>query len=155
MSFVLIKTANGTDDYLQCRQAVTETTTKLSERAHQFRSIQKRLLVRFKVPSLPWLPAVCFFSSVPVRPRFGLRPLARATFWCVQDRNPAPLTHLDTLLEQTFQQLIAIGSTMEEEQRLLTDAANRLSCATHLFLLLVRYERPKTCGCMRCLPTKD
>jgi hypothetical protein len=75
----------------QARQKFSEIATKLAQRAHQFRSIQKRLLVRFK------------------------------------DRNPAPLQHLDVLLEGTFQQLNALGTLMEACQKDLKGAADRLS----------------------------
>jgi len=36
------------DDHFKARQALAQSQQVLSERAHQFRSIQKRLLVRFK-----------------------------------------------------------------------------------------------------------
>lgn len=99
----------------------------LRARTHaQFRLIQKRLLVRFK------------------------------------ERNPSPLNNLDMLLTGTYNQLIDLGSEVyissphlpdaapltharchpqvEECQKSLSKAANDLSCATHLLLLLMRYR---------------
>jgi len=93
---------NLIDEHFAARQKFSEIATKLAQRAHQFRSIQKRLLVRFK------------------------------------DRNPAPLQHLDVLLEGTFQQLNALGALMEACQKDLKGAADRLSAGCELVLLLIR-----------------
>jgi Bardet-Biedl syndrome 9 protein len=79
-----------------------QVKTLLNERAQQYRSIQKRLLVRFK------------------------------------DKNAAPLQHLDFLLEDTFNQLMELGTTYEERENNLFVCANKLSCGTHLILLLIR-----------------
>lgn len=92
------------DDHFQCREALNEAHSLLNDRAHQFRLIQKRLLVRFK------------------------------------DRNPAPLNNLDQLLHGTYNQLIDIGHQVERVQADLIEASNRLSCATHLLLLLMRFR---------------
>ncbi|XP_012494210.1 PREDICTED: protein PTHB1 [Propithecus coquereli] len=73
----------------------------LSERAVQFRAIQRRLLTRFK------------------------------------DKTPAPLQHLDTLLEGTFKQVIALADALEENQDNLFQSFNRLKSATHLVILLI------------------
>lgn len=88
----------------QARNSYVKKGERLAERAHQFRSIQKRLLVRFK------------------------------------DRNPAPLQHLDVLLEGTFQQLNQLGEEIQASQAELKAAADMLSCGCQLILLLMRYE---------------
>jgi len=93
---------NLIDAHFQTRQELKKIGEELASRAHQFRSIQKRLLVRFK------------------------------------DRNPAPLQHLDVLLEGTFQQLNLLGAEMASCQGLLQAAADRLSCGCELVLMLVR-----------------
>ncbi|KAK3251108.1 hypothetical protein CYMTET_39543 [Cymbomonas tetramitiformis] len=93
---------NLVDAHFAARQTFAKTGEKLGERAHQFRSIQKRLLVRFK------------------------------------DRNPASLTHLDTLLEGTFQQLNELGQGMSAIQEDLYTHANRLSCGCEVILLLIK-----------------
>eukprot|EP01006_Ploeotia_vitrea_P029213 TRINITY_DN61798_c0_g1_i1.p1 TRINITY_DN61798_c0_g1~~TRINITY_DN61798_c0_g1_i1.p1 ORF type:complete len:865 (-),score=120.59 TRINITY_DN61798_c0_g1_i1:1500-4094(-) len=92
------------DNHFKGRQRLTNSQQILSERAHQFRSIQKRLLVRFK------------------------------------DRNPSPLSNLDNLFEDTYRHLIRIADSVEEEQAALAQAANSLTCATNLMLLLIRYR---------------
>lgn len=76
----------------------------MNDRAHQFRLIQKRLLVRYK------------------------------------DRNPAPLNNLDVLLEGTYHSLIDCATHIDELKQQLSDHSNRLSCATHLLLMLMRYR---------------
>ncbi|XP_069870360.1 protein PTHB1 isoform X2 [Dipodomys merriami] len=73
----------------------------LSERAIQFRAIQRRLLTRFK------------------------------------DKTPAPLQHLDTLLDGTYKQVIALADTVEENQDNLLQSFARLKSATHLVILLI------------------
>ncbi|KAM6157162.1 LOW QUALITY PROTEIN: protein PTHB1 [Erethizon dorsatum] len=73
----------------------------LSERAVQFRAIQRRLLTRFK------------------------------------DKTPAPLQHLDTLLDGTYKQVIALAEAVEENQANLFQAFTRLKSATHLVILLI------------------
>jgi len=92
------------DDHFKAREALVQLNQTLAERAHQFRSIQKRLLVRFK------------------------------------DRNPAPLTNLDTLMSQTYSMLTDFAKQVEAKQRALTTAGNRLSCATRLMVMLIRYR---------------
>uniref|UniRef100_A0A7N5JPT2 Bardet-Biedl syndrome 9 n=1 Tax=Ailuropoda melanoleuca TaxID=9646 RepID=A0A7N5JPT2_AILME len=74
----------------------------LSERAVQFRAIQRRLLTRFK------------------------------------DKTPAPLQHLDTLLDGTYKQVIALADAVEENQDNLFQSFTKLRSATHLVILLIR-----------------
>eukprot|EP00760_Papus_ankaliazontas_P038287 PhM_4_TR9053/c0_g1_i1/m.60036/K19398/BBS9; Bardet-Biedl syndrome 9 protein len=92
------------DTHFAARQRLAQSQQVLTERAHQFRSIQKRLLVRFK------------------------------------DRNPSPLFNLDILFEDTFRQLISLADEVEKDQDALSTTANRLTCSTHLILLLMRYQ---------------
>ncbi|XP_006832205.1 PREDICTED: protein PTHB1-like [Chrysochloris asiatica] len=73
----------------------------LSERAVQFRAIQRRLLTRFK------------------------------------DKTPAPLQHLDTLLDGTYKQVIALADAVEENQDNLFQSFTRLKSATQLIILLI------------------
>lgn len=74
----------------------------LSERAVQFRAIQRRLLTRFR------------------------------------DKTPAPLQHLDTLLDGTYKQVIALADAIEENQDRLLQSFSCLKSATHLLILLIR-----------------
>lgn len=74
----------------------------LSERAVQFRAIQRRLLTRFR------------------------------------DKTPAPLQHLDTLLDGTYKQVMALADALEENQDRLLQSSAGLRSATHLLILLVR-----------------
>eukprot|EP00741_Cyanophora_paradoxa_P025557 tig00000383_g24662.t1 len=55
-----------------------------------------------------------------------------------KDRNPAPLSHLDTLLAQTYEGLMELAREAEQRQRSLKEAAGRLSVATRLVCLLVK-----------------
>ncbi|XP_064431142.1 protein PTHB1 isoform X3 [Mirounga angustirostris] len=73
----------------------------LSERAVQFRAIQRRLLTRFK------------------------------------DKTPAPLQHLDTLLDGTYKQVIALADAVEENQDNLFQSFAKLRSATQLVILLI------------------
>ncbi|XP_054673020.1 protein PTHB1 isoform X4 [Grus americana] len=73
----------------------------LSERAVQFRAIERRLLTRFK------------------------------------DKTPAPLQHLDTLLEGTFREVIALADAAEENQANMFQAFTKLKSATHLVIMLI------------------
>lgn len=73
----------------------------LSERAVQFRAIQRRLLTRLK------------------------------------DKIPGPLQHLDTLLDGTYKQVIALADAIEENQDNLLQSFSRLKSATHLVVLLI------------------
>lgn len=74
----------------------------LSERAVQFRAIQRRLLTRFR------------------------------------EKTPAPLQHLDTLLDGTYKQVIALADAVEENQDRLLQSFAGLKSATHLLILLIR-----------------
>lgn len=85
------------------RLAQNELRSQLNQRAQQFRTIQKRLLARFK------------------------------------DKNAAPLHNMDVLLEGTNQQLNTIADNAMKNEVLLREAANSLSCATQLMLLIIRY----------------
>uniref|UniRef100_A0A8C2BZC2 Bardet-Biedl syndrome 9 n=1 Tax=Cyprinus carpio TaxID=7962 RepID=A0A8C2BZC2_CYPCA len=73
----------------------------LSERAVQFRAIQRRLLTRFK------------------------------------DKTPGPLQNLDTLMEGTYRQVIALADAAEDNRERLIQAFTRLRSATHLLILLL------------------
>uniref|UniRef100_A0A0B7AJ40 PTHB1 N-terminal domain-containing protein n=2 Tax=Arion vulgaris TaxID=1028688 RepID=A0A0B7AJ40_9EUPU len=74
----------------------------LAQRASQFRTIQKRLLTRFK------------------------------------DKTPAPLQHLDTLLEGTYRQILALTDAVNENWSAEQMTANNLSSGTSLLNLLLR-----------------
>ncbi|XP_044065409.1 protein PTHB1 isoform X1 [Siniperca chuatsi] len=89
------------DHHFQLRVSGQQYQDLLSERAVQFRAIQRRLLTRFK------------------------------------DKTPAPLQNLDTLLDATYSQVIALAEAAEENRALLEEAFVRLRCATHLLVLLL------------------
>uniref|UniRef100_A0A4W5RT64 Bardet-Biedl syndrome 9 n=1 Tax=Hucho hucho TaxID=62062 RepID=A0A4W5RT64_9TELE len=89
------------DHHFELRVSAEKYQDLLSERAVQFRAIQRRLLTRFK------------------------------------DKTPAPLQNLDTLMEGTYRQVIALADAAEENRACLNQAFVRLSSATHLLILLV------------------
>ncbi|XP_063687264.1 protein PTHB1-like isoform X3 [Bolinopsis microptera] len=78
----------------------------LSQRAQQFRAIQRRLLTRFK------------------------------------DKTPSPLQNMDTLLEGTYQQILALADVDLQTTKALEEADHALSTATKLLLLLVKLWCP-------------
>ncbi|KAM3873067.1 protein PTHB1 [Diretmus argenteus] len=89
------------DNHFQLRVSAQQYQDLLSERAVQFRAIQRRLLTRFK------------------------------------DKTPAPLQNLDTLLDATYNQVMALAGAAEENRALLEEAFVRLRSATHLLVLLL------------------
>nr|XP_046254883.1 protein PTHB1 isoform X2 [Scatophagus argus] len=89
------------DHHFQLRVSAQQYQDLLSERAVQFRAIQRRLLTRFK------------------------------------DKTPAPLQNLDTLLDATYSQVMALAEAAEENRALLAEAFVRLRSATHLLVLLL------------------
>uniref|UniRef100_A0A4W5LC18 Bardet-Biedl syndrome 9 n=1 Tax=Hucho hucho TaxID=62062 RepID=A0A4W5LC18_9TELE len=89
------------DHHFELRVSAEKYQDLLSERAVQFRAIQRRLLTRFK------------------------------------DKTPAPLQNLDTLMEGTYRQVIALADAAEENRACLNQAFVSLRSATHLLILLV------------------
>ncbi|KAM3613772.1 uncharacterized protein V6R79_004898 [Siganus canaliculatus] len=89
------------DQHFQLRVSAQQYQDLLSERAVQFRAIQRRLLTRFK------------------------------------DKTPAPLQNLDTLLDATYSQVMALAEAAEENRAALDEAFVRLRSATHLLVLLL------------------
>ncbi|TSN21177.1 Protein PTHB1 [Bagarius yarrelli] len=89
------------DHHFELRVNAQKYQDLLSERAVQFRAIQRRLLTRFK------------------------------------DKTPAPLQNLDTLMEGTYRQVIALADAAEENRACLVQAFSKLRSATHLLILLV------------------
>ncbi|XP_046732118.1 protein PTHB1 isoform X1 [Silurus meridionalis] len=89
------------DHHFELRLNAQKYQDLLSERAVQFRAIQRRLLTRFK------------------------------------DKTPAPLQNLDTLMEGTYRQVIALADAAEENRACLVQAFSRLRSSTHLLILLV------------------
>ncbi|PFX24103.1 protein PTHB1-like [Stylophora pistillata] len=90
------------DAHFEQRCNQTKYRELLSQRAQQFRAIQRRLLTRFK------------------------------------DKTPAPLANLDTLLDGTYRQLLALGEAEEECERAIEAAAYNLSCGTRLINFLIK-----------------
>ncbi|NXV52178.1 PTHB1 protein, partial [Uria aalge] len=89
------------DRHFELRLNAEKFQELLSERAVQFRAIERRLLTRFK------------------------------------DKTPAPLQHLDTLLEGTFREVIALADAAEENQANVFQAFAKLKSATHLMIMLI------------------
>ncbi|XP_058533958.1 protein PTHB1 isoform X2 [Ochotona princeps] len=89
------------DHHFELRKNAEKLEELLSERAVQFRAIQRRLLTRFK------------------------------------DKTPAPLQHLDTLLDGTYKQVVALADAIEENHGNLSQLFTRLKSATHLMILLI------------------
>ncbi|KAM5273652.1 protein PTHB1 [Ctenodactylus gundi] len=89
------------DHHFELRMNGEKLEELLSERAVQFRAIQRRLLTRFK------------------------------------DKTPAPLQHLDTLLDGTYKQVIALADAVEENLDNLSQSFSRLKSATRLVITLL------------------
>ena len=90
------------DNHHAARVAVRSSESLLNDICHQFRIIQKRLLVRFK------------------------------------DSRPAPIHHLDTLMQQSYDSVLKFGSAVEQAQVERTRCSSILSCSTSLVALLIR-----------------
>ncbi|KAM4874745.1 protein PTHB1 isoform 3-T6 [Thomomys bottae] len=65
------------------------------------------------------------------------RAIQRRLLTRFKDKTPAPLQHLDTLLDGTYKQVIALADTVEENQDNLLQSFARLKSATHLVILLI------------------
>uniref|UniRef100_A0A4W4FMA1 Bardet-Biedl syndrome 9 n=1 Tax=Electrophorus electricus TaxID=8005 RepID=A0A4W4FMA1_ELEEL len=89
------------DHHFELRLTAGRYEDLLSERAVQFRAVQRRLLTRFK------------------------------------DKTPAPLHNLDTLMEGTYRQVMALADTAEANRAALVEAFSRLRSSTHLLILLL------------------
>lgn len=57
-----------------------------------------------------------------------------------KDRNPAPLNHLDTLLNMTFEHTVELADSIDDAERALRTVSCHLSAATELILLLMRFR---------------
>nr|KAG5713637.1 hypothetical protein BaRGS_024685 [Batillaria attramentaria] len=55
-----------------------------------------------------------------------------------KDKTPTPLQNLDTLLEGTFRQILALGDAVEQNQMAQAVSANNLSSGTYLLNFLIR-----------------
>nr|XP_034985952.1 protein PTHB1 isoform X1 [Zootoca vivipara] len=89
------------DHHFELRLNATKYEQLLSERAIQFRAIERRLLTRFK------------------------------------DKTQAPLQHLDTLLEGTYRQVIALADAAGKNEANMFQAFTKLKSATQLVILLI------------------
>ncbi|XP_057195745.1 protein PTHB1 [Triplophysa rosa] len=93
------------DHHFELRRNAQKYQDLLSERAVQFRAIQRHLLTRFK------------------------------------DKNPGPLQNLDTLMEGTYHQVIALADAADDNRECLIQAFARLRSASHLLILLLSLWR--------------
>lgn len=137
------------DEHFGARLAVAGVRAQLEQRAAQLRAVQKRLLARLKVLSRgnslgclgggQWAGTACAGLQIASlfhghqRHALCVLPLS-----CVQDATPAPLGQLELLLEETYEQLVALGEELEEAQAAQTAAAHNLAAGTQLLLLLIR-----------------
>ncbi|RUS77451.1 hypothetical protein EGW08_014789 [Elysia chlorotica] len=90
------------DTHFEFRTGSDKCRELLAQRASQFRTIQKRLLTRFK------------------------------------DKTPAPLQNLDTILEGTYRQILALADAVDENSTAEMVSSNNLSAGTYLLNLLLR-----------------
>ncbi|XP_066210488.1 protein PTHB1 isoform X1 [Saccopteryx leptura] len=65
------------------------------------------------------------------------RAIQRRLLTRFKDKTPAPLQHLDSLLDGTYKQVIALADAVEETQGSLRQAFTRLQSASRLVLLLL------------------
>uniref|UniRef100_A0A670XQX9 Bardet-Biedl syndrome 9 n=1 Tax=Pseudonaja textilis TaxID=8673 RepID=A0A670XQX9_PSETE len=65
------------------------------------------------------------------------RAIERCLLTRFKDKTPAPLQHLDTLLEGTYRQVIALADAAEENQAIMFQAFTKLKSATQLVILLI------------------
>lgn len=55
-----------------------------------------------------------------------------------KDKTPTPLTNLDMLLKETYQQILVSADEMEDIQQALSRSRCQLSCVTRLILLMIK-----------------
>ncbi|XP_058039838.1 protein PTHB1 isoform X3 [Ahaetulla prasina] len=65
------------------------------------------------------------------------RAIERRLLTRFKDKTPAALQHLDTLLEGTYRQVIALADAAEENQAIMFQAFTKLKSATQLVILLI------------------
>nr|XP_015212539.1 PREDICTED: protein PTHB1 isoform X2 [Lepisosteus oculatus] len=65
------------------------------------------------------------------------RAIQRRLLTRFKDKTPAPLQNLDTLMEGTYRQVVALADATEENRAALCQAFTRLRSATHLIILLI------------------
>ncbi|XP_006823784.2 protein PTHB1-like [Saccoglossus kowalevskii] len=90
------------DLHFELRMNAQRYKELLSQRAQQFRAIQRRLLTRFK------------------------------------DKTPAPLQNLDTLLDGTYRQILALSDAIEENRQKLVTCSISLSATTKIITELIK-----------------
>ncbi|XP_076821847.1 protein PTHB1-like [Clavelina lepadiformis] len=90
------------DQHFRLRQMNEDLNMMMEQRARQYRTIQRRLLTRFK------------------------------------DKTPHSLNCLDTLLEGTHTQLLALADAVEEHKENMRRCSSHLSSASRLLVLLTR-----------------
>ncbi|XP_064598108.1 protein PTHB1-like [Liolophura sinensis] len=66
------------------------------------------------------------------------RAIQRRLLTRFKDKTPAPLANLDTLLDGTYRQIVALGDAIDDKRLEQRRAANLLSCATRLLNLLLK-----------------
>ncbi|NXX82031.1 PTHB1 protein, partial [Urocolius indicus] len=66
-----------------------------------------------------------------------LRAIERRLLTRFKDKTPAPLQHLDTLLEGTYREVIALADAAEENEANMFQAFTKLKSATHLVIMLI------------------
>ena len=67
------------------------------------------------------------------------RAIERRLLTRFKDKTPAPLSNLDTLLEGTYRQLLALADHVEENNRYKDQCAASLAAATKTINLLIKY----------------
>lgn len=92
------------DRHFEHRVMMSQLQSDLEVKAHQFRVVQKRLLMRFK------------------------------------DKSPAPLQHLDTLLETRYDDLLAIADGLKDGLEHQRHLFSRLSASGFALVLLMRLK---------------
>lgn len=92
------------DQHFDLRVKLSNLRKDLDKAAHQFRVIQKRLLVRFK------------------------------------DKNPSSLSHLDVLMNATYEHVADLAAEMDAVKADFSKASNQLVAGTRLILMLIRLK---------------
>jgi len=65
------------------------------------------------------------------------RAIQRRLLTRFKDKTPAPLANLDTLLDGTYRQLLALADAMEDNRRAQVQTSSALSAATRVVTLLI------------------
>ena len=98
------------DDHFELKKGLNTLFQEMEVKSEQFRSIQKRILTRFKV----------FFINF------------------IKEKNPSPLNNLDILFNTSYEEMIKVATSYEELEYSFQICSERLEKAVKIIFLLAK-----------------